>query len=357
MPPRWSPLKKARKLPEDNGEYFRDANAARYPEYPVEPGIRALIAMDPSFDLGALDVVACGSTLGNLLRFSRSIEHDFRFEVDMIEGTLFLIRKENSPTQLIEDVLGYGHTFPEAYTTWDKDVRGSISHQRLITYSIGGLSFLLRSESDGYNEDLGKPVEAPFMKTAKANVTRQEERKEASPGHLSSAQTTEVISQVTNSVESFSIGQAMTQPTSRRLIVELGGSLVPQNSVFDLKTRSVRKEIKMEDMLPRLWANQSPNLVMAYHKDGLFEDIRMEDVRSQIDQWQSENQEAIERLVVILQQIMSIMRSSENKRLEVVRADKGTLEIRERVGEGAAALPPDLVSRWQSLWQSDWRLG
>lgn len=64
----------------------------------------------------------------------------FRFDVDLIGDTVFFVRRENSPTGVIKDVRGYGHTFPEKYyTSWEAETRGSISHQRIIQYEFGGL--------------------------------------------------------------------------------------------------------------------------------------------------------------------------------------------------------------------------
>ena len=78
--------------------------------------------------LAAIDIMACSNTFENLLRFSRSIPSVFRFDVEMIGDTVFLIRKENSPTELIKHVKGYGHTFPTAYTKWDDGLEKSTSH-------------------------------------------------------------------------------------------------------------------------------------------------------------------------------------------------------------------------------------
>lgn len=104
----------------------------------------------PQFSLDDVDVFGCGSTLGNLLRFARKFKHSFKFEVDVVGKTVFFVRRENSPTEVLHDVKGYGHSFPEAYTTWDADVKNSESHQRLVQYSFGGLNMIVRSESDGY---------------------------------------------------------------------------------------------------------------------------------------------------------------------------------------------------------------
>ena len=68
-PPAWTPLKEPTKLNEDKDEYFRDQNAARFPSYPMQPTVDAILKQNPEFDTKEIDIVACGSAFGNLLRF------------------------------------------------------------------------------------------------------------------------------------------------------------------------------------------------------------------------------------------------------------------------------------------------
>jgi hypothetical protein len=88
--------------------------------------------MQPHYNLQVVDIVGCGSTIGNLLRCARSESKTFRFDVDVIGDTLLLVRKESSPKELITNLQGYGHAFPEAYTRWDSEVRNSCCHQHII---------------------------------------------------------------------------------------------------------------------------------------------------------------------------------------------------------------------------------
>ncbi|KAJ4289259.1 hypothetical protein N0V88_007009 [Collariella sp. IMI 366227] len=144
----WTPQSHPSPLKEDSGSYFRDKNAARYPKHPMEPAVMASLAADPATP-AQIDIFACGSTLGNLLRFVRGQDKSCRMLVYKLHNTVFLVRRENSPTELIPGIRGFGHTFPEANTTWEPDVKGSASHQRLIRYSLGGLDLLVRFEADG----------------------------------------------------------------------------------------------------------------------------------------------------------------------------------------------------------------
>ncbi|OAL31300.1 hypothetical protein AYO20_08210 [Fonsecaea nubica] len=149
-PPRWAPPVHAPALKQDRGTYFRDKNASQYAPYPTEPGVRAIFTMKPDFDGQEVDVFACGNTMGSLLAFVGERDRTFRFVAEKVGSTLFLIRKENNPRDTIPDVRGNGHTFPEAYTNRNPACIGSQSHQRLVSYSFGGLNLVVRFEIDGY---------------------------------------------------------------------------------------------------------------------------------------------------------------------------------------------------------------
>ena len=147
QPPQWDPPKIARRLQEDNGTYYRDPNAAHYPDYPLAPAVKATLDAIGSKPVNT-DIFACGATLGHLLRFTRGADKAFRLNVQVVGKTMFLIRKENDPKEVIEGVRGFGHSFPDAYTSWPSEVKGSETHQRIVQYQLGGLQFLVRFECD-----------------------------------------------------------------------------------------------------------------------------------------------------------------------------------------------------------------
>lgn len=328
-PPAWTPLVKPQQLKEDQGQYFRDPNAARFPKHPVEPAVQALFELKPAYPTAEVDVFACGSTIGNLLRFARGIDKSFRFTLEVIGTTVFFIRREGSPTEIIPDVRGFGHTFPEAYTTWGADVTGSESHQRLIKYNFGGVECLVRFGSDGYFSELD---------SSSAKITTP--KKTTNPTSL------------TDAFSSASLG-GTTLSKSETLKIKSAGNEIPQSAVFDLKTRSARKaaENDMSDIYPRLWITQVPNLILAYHKRGLFEDIRKLDVRRELDNWAEQNANDIRRLHVLMRRIIEFARNSTSNKLEVYRADVGHLEIRKQAGDGCDALPPDLKTKWEDCFE------
>ncbi|KAI9831933.1 MAG: hypothetical protein M1819_004655 [Sarea resinae] len=326
-PPTWTPLHAAVPLKEDSGTYFRDPNAARYPSYPIEPAVRALLAEHEGFPTTSIDVFGCGSTIGNLLRFIQRDTKPFRFLVEMVGNTVFFVRRENSPTETIPDVRGYGHSFPEAYTTWDADVKGSEFHQRIIRYKFGGLSFLVRFESDGYQKDLvsdpepGEP-EQPSLSQTTANID------EPIPASF------DTLLAVT------SLDMKPSLP-AKELTIKTGGRRIPQEAVFELKTRSAwRKDHDLlSDQIARLWVRQIPNFIVAYHKSGSFEDIRIRNVRKEIDAWELLNQHNLRLLTALIRKIIGFAKSSDSERLEVRCVDHDVLEIREQADRYATLLP------------------
>lgn len=182
----------------------------------MAPVVHAIVESDPDYDFASTDLFACGSTLGNLLRFARGIDKAFRFNVEVIGETVFFVRKENDPKEVIKDVRGFGHTFPEAYITWEHSVKSSETHQRIVRYQFGGLECLVRFESDGYIR------ETPFVN-------------DITPVKIAVKQ-----DDVLQAFQDTAISHPSHSTTRKSDAVKIrhGGSVVTQESVFDLKTRS-----------------------------------------------------------------------------------------------------------------------
>lgn len=329
-PPLWTPLQEPHRLKEDSGQYFRDPNAAKYPDYPMAPVVHAVVEANPEIDTANTDLFACGSTLGNLLRFARGIDKAFRFNVEVIGETVFFIRKENDPREVIKDVRGFGHTFPEAYTTWEHSVQGSETHQRIIRYAFGGLNCLVRFESDGYIREA-----SAVNDTTPANAAGNQD-------------------DLLQALQGAAVSQPFHSMTSTPGLLEIknGGFIVPQRSIFDLKTRSVRKnrDIDMSDIYPALWIKQIPNFIVAYHDGrGLFQDVRVQDVRDDMEAWARDNEAGICRFATLLGKIVDFARSKSDKLLEVYCPGKDRLEIRTQYGDGVHALPVDLLDLWEHM--------
>ncbi|EME81373.1 uncharacterized protein MYCFIDRAFT_176655 [Pseudocercospora fijiensis CIRAD86] len=305
-PPQWHPLEEAQKLQEDAGEYFRDINAARYPGHPIEPAVRAVLAQEPTLTTGEVDIFACGSTLGNLLRFARKSDKGFRFVAEMAGETVFLSRRENAPDEKLMDVRGYGHTFPEAYTKLAPCVADSESHQRLIEYDLAGFRCIVRYEVDGY---------LPCLASGSIKTTS---------------------------------GTSLPDLEGLRMVA--AGHIVPQKAVFDLKTRSARKKLTLKDVLDaevdRLWLRQIPNFVLAYHEYGVFHDVGVHDIRAEVARFQVEHTTELKIFSAAIAKVVAYARDHPEKRFEVFSDKPGVLELRQVGGDFPRALPDDLKSLW-----------
>lgn len=247
---------------------------------------------DAESGLSPIDIVACNSVLGNLFRFVcgdgdmniRSLfpfnrfSHvqrntmgldRFRILVEVVRHSVFFIRRENDARDTIPCIIGYGHTFLEACTRWSSQVRGSVTHQRILCYKFAGLKCLVRHKCDGY-----------IPNTTSGSSTPSEERF-SNNDDLADALAGISIDSPRASTSNIKIYQA--------------GSPTPQALVFDIKTRSARyrniytsPESIIAQEVHRLWLAQLPTLVLAYHQNGVFSpnEIHIKDVRTEVREWE-----------------------------------------------------------------------
>lgn len=256
------------------------------------------------------------------------MDKSFRILVEAVGDTVFFVRRENSPTELIPGVNGYGHTFPEAYTTWDVEVKRSVSHQRIIRYEMGGLDCVVRFAADGYHKELvsqGSEI-GQRLEPAKADTLDDM-----------------LVSELSNSAIN-------DHPPANKnsLNVVHGGQQIPRAAVFDLKTRSIRKKDQdtLSEELPRLWVAQVPNFILAYHTSGIFEEIQTRNIHHEVEDWERENEDTIRRFAVLLRKIVAFARSTADRKIEVRSSEVNVLELREQTEDVRQTLPAVVEARW-----------
>lgn len=273
----------------------------------MQPSVQSLFALDKRFDPSSVDIMGCASSLGDILRFTRSIASTFRFDVEMVGNTLFLVR--NHRGEVIPDVRGYGHSFLDAFTTHEDNGAETKSHQRIVSYSFGGLKCLVRFECDGYFEG----CEGDFATMAKR-------------------------------LESLNI---LYPPNSGSINVKAAGMTVSQDSILEIKTKSAAGEpLAMSDHLPRLWVRQIPNFVTAYHARGNFEDVQKKSVKQDVLNWETEHESELQKFASILRQLIVEVKRASHLKLELRRSGLGPLELREQGGRLREVLP----AHWKNMW-------
>lgn len=332
-PPRWSPPKEQQPLKEDdpNGTYYRDPNAAAFPQHPIEPAVVCIIKTHQQPLSPGLQLVACASTLGNLLRFAqRSSDKPFRFLVEVIGDVVHFVRREKTPTAQIFGVRGFGHTFPEANTTWEADVAGSKSHQRILRYKLGGIDTMIRFEVDGY-----LPV------TDDSPVSDR--------GSGSSGSDDDVEIMLDRLKVALQPKTSIDAPVD--LVVRQGGEIIPHDRAFDLKTRghyAVKHEIVNQE-LPRLWLRQMEHFIVAFHKKHVFEDITVNNIKKKVNQWERREQALLGSTLELLRAIMDQVRAQKDGRLEVVYTGEGPLELRTQLADAGDMLSEKTREEWK-VW-------
>lgn len=340
-PPAWTPLAPHSRLRPDSGNYYRDENAARFPEHPMEPAVKSIFHLTPSFDSSKIEVFACGSTLGDLLRYSLGRAQPFSFTVHVLGSTAFFLRRNNSPIELIEDVKGFGHSFPEANTTWGPDVVGSSSHNRIIQYTVGGLRLLVRFEGDGYTLDDADDLEEEEMKPQRNNEDLMTKAASWNIDSKSSALKAPEDDAATHS--------KVPEPLS----IRSQGRLIPQSSVFDLKTRSSRKpkDEVMAEQIPRLWVRQIRKFILAFHSKGDFDTAEVLDVGNLLGDWERKSALALQTFTKLVHEIRDAALAAPEKKIEVRGVDASTLELRgldESERQKWNALPDELEAKWRN---------
>ncbi|KAI0900024.1 hypothetical protein F4806DRAFT_276315 [Annulohypoxylon nitens] len=307
QPGLWEPPQLPSQLPRDFGKYYRDQNGLRFPAHPMQPSVQSLFALNEGFASDSVNIMGCASSLGNILRFVRSVDSSFRFDVEMIGNTLFLIN--NNRDEEIPDVRGYGMTFLDKFTSNQPELRETKSHQRIISYSFGGLKCLVRYECDGY---LGNTGDEPVA---------------------------------TDESRTLNVGQT---PVSDSIAVKSAGAIVPQHSIIEIKTRSRLngQEINLGEHLPRLWIRQIPNFIVGYHVKGTFEDVQNKNVQQDLHEWESSHESELRKFASVLRQLIVEVKRAGNVKLELCRTGSGSLELREQFGTPREVLPDD----WKDMW-------
>ncbi|EOO01310.1 putative geranylgeranyl pyrophosphate synthetase protein [Phaeoacremonium minimum UCRPA7] len=328
-PPLWSPPSVAMKLTPDSGLVYIDQNAARNPSSPLEPLFRALCTQDTNFDIGVVDLVTDRNNIRKLLRFVRGSSNDaFEIRVEIAgDKTALFTRVEPKTKEIIQGFKVYGHRFEDAYT---KRSSGSTGHHRVVGYRFGGMMCLVRHETDGYVDDKAGPAAA-----------------------VEQPDTTDYLSDVLGAL-SIATKEKNTGGTPSLTVVNTGEEVVDLSSTLEIKTRAASKTLDLSEVSPQLWISQTPTLVVGYHRNGVFNDVRVRNMKQEIRTWEATNQTSLVKLAFLIKRIISVVEGCGNRNA-IVTYDGGT-KLRIVRGEQKRALPDDLYSIWESQDQKEAKL-
>ena len=321
------------KVKKDSGLIYIAQNAARHPDSPLEPLFRALYIEYLSFDIHSTDVVSDRNNIRKFLSFvfgragvGNDIE-SFTIKIEVIKNIVILCRMETATHEFIgpNEFRGFGHEFEKAYTV--NQIKGSTGHHRIISYRFGGLNFIIRHETDGYVDD------GIIM-----------------PSSCSKGKEIDSLSYALGSLSlSIAYSNACLIPVARsKLTVKQEGRVIPLESIIEIKTRVFHKPVSIEDIAPQLWTSQTPNLVRAYHRAGVFQQPQLEDVTAHIKRWEAYNQAHLKKLVALIEKLIIVVKS---RGAMVLKYDPLGDKLVLSETEGAKMLPEDLYLKWKDKEQ------
>ncbi|OAA39230.1 geranylgeranyl pyrophosphate synthetase [Beauveria brongniartii RCEF 3172] len=137
---------------------------------------------------------------------------------------------------------------------------------------------------------------------------------------------------------------AYTSINGSKLRIAKGGKMVPLHTVLEIKTRTMRKPLAIRDVAPQLWISQTPNLVRAHHNYGEFDKAQTENVAAQIEEWENENEPALEKLGWLIKQITAIAKDCGGQAKVEYDPQGNRLVVSPDCGK--RMLPADLYSKW-----------
>ncbi|KAF4771017.1 hypothetical protein HAV15_012685 [Penicillium sp. str.  len=307
-PAKWSAPPGRRQVKKDSGLVYISQNAARHPDSPLEPLFRSLYIENPAFDINSIDI--------------QNGLDAFTIQVDMTAQTAIFSRNETATYEVIGpgEFRGFGHEFENAYTI--SQIKDSTGHHRIISYRLGGLSFLVRHETDGCVGDL------------KSSVKDEES-------------TGDNLADILNSLSITSETAPMDEPSVKsNLTVKREGRIASRESTLEIKTRVSHKPLELAEVAAQLWVSQTPNLVRAHHQRGIFSTPKVEDVTAAMKDWEKTQQDAITKLVALINCIIRVTRNWGGS--STIRYDPLKDKLLIKKSERRKVLPEDLYSRWEN---------
>jgi hypothetical protein len=158
------------------------------------------------------------------------------------------------------------------------------------------------------------------------------------------------VDSLTDRLSAVSLGNTSSpsKPAPDLTIID-GGSLAPQTSIIETKTRSQRNfttNFKWEDFGPQLFLSRTPNMFVGVHERGTFTSIEKEQFRSlEMREVTREAQGYLKKMVCALQDIVDLVRKEGNgRKLSLIYQD-GVMKLYER-STGREALPTEFMLKF-----------
>jgi hypothetical protein len=345
----------------------------------------ALDLMKPDFDFGGVDLVANRNSLRKLLNFaSGRVPESFRIDVDLMQSTLFLTRREQSTRNVIRGGKnsGYGHNFERAFTEPQKGLEHSSAHHRVTRYQIGDLNCVVRFEVDAWCGAEGKEgrkdeehtlglkgvagvpevgaggrsgdllqefMNLSLAEDASHKTSAQHFEEEAAQEANNILEKVEKLKQLP--VHQSKNPKSLAQYNPTRVIPR--GRHVPCSDLAEMKAK--KRKARLPEALPQLWFGRTPLLLSATHEQGRFtKEVERINAGEKFEEWEEQQQEVLRKMVSLIGQLRRVANEAKGGACVVVCENK-TRSLKLEVFENTArkrVLPEEIVARYWREWRS-----
>ncbi|KAK7746283.1 hypothetical protein SLS53_002242 [Cytospora paraplurivora] len=321
------------KVQPDSGIQYVDQNASRLPRYPFEVVFHAVERLDPTFRFDSIDVLVNRNSLRKFFDFCMGRTQDsFRVNLFLVKNTLVIERCVKSPKEYLSSSggSGFGHNFERATTRLPTGLSDSSAHHRVLGYKLGGLECAVRFEVDASFDD-GNSGGTPGAGGSKDIL--QEDVFESLQASLSSLT-------LSNTVD--------TRASDVSVSAIFRGPGTPQACVAELKSQSSPKS--RTKAMPQLWFGRTQYLITGYHNGGIFDRVKVDDLREQLVDWENKeaHQTALRKMAVLLSRLRDAVGMTAGKACVAIY-EKGTKDSALQVfasTSGKGPLPASVIAKF-----------
>lgn len=285
--------------------------------------------MNPDFRFDDVDIVVNRNSLRKLLDLCGGrVTESFRVNLLQVQSSLFIERCEKSARKLVRGSQnsGWGRNFERAFTDFPLGLEDSTGHHRVLRYPLGNLNCVVRFEVDACYETRGEDrAEEPTHQTV----------------HRADAES------VTLMLDELSIGGSAQNAAARDQTTRTTGQArtPSQSTAAEIKT-SVKPK-PPGAYLPQLWFGRTPWLIIGYHTDGVFTEVKVTDAGARFIDWENKHQTKLLKLVSLLTELRKVVRKHGGGNCIAI-CEKGSPPAIKIFTSGVSqrALPDDLISKF-----------
>lgn len=260
--------------------------------------------MNPTVRFDEIDVLTNRNSLRKFFEFCKGRAQDsFRVNLHLVNDTLIIERCVRSTTEFLNGSQnsGFGHNFEKAVTRLPRGLENSSGHHRVLRYDFGGLKCAVRFEVDASYADPDAVGESEL------NVPKAESYREK-------------VASLSTAFSAIGMDKTGSGSIGGSAATISRGAGTDQANIAELKSRKDHSSKPKPNWLPQLWFGRTRYLIAGHHENGTFDEVHVHDLREQLQAWEKVevNQEALQKMAVLLSRLRDIVRTNEAKSCVVI---------------------------------------